>query len=155
MKDNKYKFLVKCNEWAAITALGTMTLLVLVSVVLRYLFSITFRWSDELTRFIFIYLVFLAIPIAFRNKSHARIEFFVSFFPLGLQKWLDKIIDLAIAVCVIVISFSSVIIISGQLGRTPSPGLNLPRGYIYVIVPIGFALLLIEIFRRLIQRNKG
>ena len=153
MKNRKDGFLVACNKWTAIAALGTMTVVVLVSVVLRYCFSITIRWTDELTRFVFIYLVFLGIPLAFRKNAHVIIEFFISFLPFTVRKWLGKCVTLAIAVCVSVISISSITLILGKLGKTLSPGLKLPRAFIYAAAPIGFVLLLIEIIRRLIRRD--
>ena len=155
MKKRKDSFLVVFNEWASIAALATMTVVVLGSVILRYFFSITIRWTDELTRFIFIFLVFLGIPIAFREHSHVIIEFFISPLPLGLRKWLDKSVNLAIAACVSVISISSITMILSPIGKTLSPGLKLPRGFIYAAAPIGFVLLLIEIMRGLIRRDKN
>jgi TRAP-type C4-dicarboxylate transport system permease small subunit len=44
---------------AAMIGLVAMTVLVFGSVILRYCFNVSFRWSDELTRYIFIYIVFL------------------------------------------------------------------------------------------------
>ena len=153
-KKKKYGLLISANEWAAIAALGTMTAIVLGAVILRYFFSFTIRWTGELTRFVFIYLVFLGIPMAYREKSHVMIEFFVSFLPAGLRKWLAKGVELAVAACVAVVTVSGTMVICTRLGKTLTPGLKLPRGYVYAAVPIGFTLLLIEIVRRLIKGDK-
>jgi C4-dicarboxylate transporter DctQ subunit len=154
MKKGTHSYLVRANEWATIIALLTMTIVVLSAVILRYFFSITIRWTGELTRFVFIYLVFLGIPIAFREKAHVIVHFFVSFLPTGVQKWLERIIDILIGVCITVVAISTVKMMAGKLGATLSPGLKIPRGFVYAAVPIGIVLLLIEIVRRLIKEKQ-
>jgi len=154
MENKKISVLISTNEWAAIVALAVMTVIVLMAVILRYFFGITIRWTGELTRYIFIYLVFLGIPIAFRKRSHVIIEYFISFLPSRIRRWLEIAIDISIAVFITAIAISTVKMISGKLGATLSPGLKLPKGYIYAAVPLGIVLLLIEIVLRLIKAKK-
>ena len=153
MKKETYRGLIRTNEWATIILLAAMTVVVLGAVTLRYLFAITFRWTDELTRFLFVYLVFLGIPIAFRDKAHVVIEFLVSLLPAGMRRWLERVIDILIGVCIIVIAISTIEIMFGKLGVTLAPGLQMPRGYVYAVVPLGIVLLLVEIVRRLIKEK--
>jgi TRAP-type C4-dicarboxylate transport system permease small subunit len=154
MKNKKNSLLISANEWTAIVALVTMTVIVLMAVILRYFFGITIRWTGELTRYIFIYLVFLGIPIAFRQNCHVIIEYFVSFIPSRIRKWLETAIDIFIAVFISVIAISTIKMISGKLGSTLSPGLKIPKGYVYAAVPLGIVLLLIEIVQRLIRTKR-
>jgi len=153
MKKETYRYLLSANEWATVMALLAMTVVVLGAVILRYLFAMTFRWTDELTRFLFVFLVFLGIPIAFREKAHVVLEFFVSLLPTGIRRWLERIIDILIGVCIIVIAISTVQMMAGKLGATLAPGLQIPRGYVYAAVPLGIVLLLVEIVRRLIKEK--
>jgi TRAP-type C4-dicarboxylate transport system permease small subunit len=154
MQDKKNNRLISVNEWAAIIALVAMTVIVLMAVILRYFFGITIRWTGELTRYIFIYLVFLGVPIAFRKESHVIIEYFISFLPSRMRRWLEMAIDISIAVVITAIAISTVKMISGKLGATLSPGLKIPKGYVYAAVPLGIFLLLIEIFQRLIKAKR-
>lgn len=136
------------------STLAGMTVLVFTAVILRYVFSITIRWSGELTRFMFIYLVFLGIPIALRKETHVAIRFFTSFLPSRTRRWLGVPINVIIAVLMTIIAISSLPIIFGQIGRTLAPGLKCPRCYVYAAVPIGIVFLLVEIIRKLIKRTK-
>jgi len=78
---NKFDYwLNNLNDLFAISSFFAMCIIVIMSVLLRYFFSFSFRWVDELTRYLFIYMVFLGIPIAFREKAHVKIEYFASFF---------------------------------------------------------------------------
>ncbi|MCD6574469.1 TRAP transporter small permease [Candidatus Aerophobetes bacterium] len=154
-KEQKSNLLARINEIAAMSALAGMTVVVFVAVILRYIFSITFRWTDELTRFIFIYLVFLGIPIAFRREAHVVIKFFTSFLPSRVQKWLGIGINIAVAFIMFAIAIASFSIIFGQVGQTLAPGLKCPRAYIYAAVPIGVFFLVIEIVKKIMGRYKS
>jgi C4-dicarboxylate transporter DctQ subunit len=154
MRNKKTRLLISVNEWASIVALVGMTVIVLMAVILRYFFGITIRWTGELTRYVFIYLVFLGVPIAFRNKSHVIIQYFISFLPSRIRRFLDVGIDISIAVFITAIGISTVKMMSGKLGATLSPGLKIPKGYVYAAVPLGIVLLLIEIFKRIFKAKR-
>ncbi|MDR3171950.1 MAG: TRAP transporter small permease [Treponema sp.] len=54
--------------------LAIMIVLVFMNVVLRYLFSTGFVWSEEITRLCFIFLVYLGAIIAARENRHLLID---------------------------------------------------------------------------------
>lgn len=60
--------------------LALMVLLVFSNVVLRFLFSTGFVWSEEITRLAFIYLIYLGTVGAFRDNRH-----------LGMDTLLEKV----------------------------------------------------------------
>lgn len=57
--------------------LGIMIVLVFANVVLRYVFSSGFAWSEEIARICFIYLVYLGTIDAFRDNRHLGVEMLV------------------------------------------------------------------------------
>jgi len=131
-----------------------MCVVVITSVFLRYFFSFSFRWVDELVRYLFIYMVFLGIPIAFRQKSHVNIQFFASFFTKKIKYLVLIFSDLLILITMLYIGNSTIQMINSRIGQTPSPGLKLPMKYVYFAVIISFILLTIEIIRRFINKYK-
>jgi len=131
-----------------------MCIVVIMSIFLRYFFSFSFRWVGELTRYLFIYVVFLGIPVAFWQKSHVRIEFFASFFTKKIKYLVSIFSDLLILITILYIGNSTMQMINSHIGQTPSPGLKLPMKYVYFAVIISIILLTIEIIRRFISRYK-
>lgn len=131
-----------------------MYILVIMSVFLRYLFSFSFQWVDELVRYLFIYVIFLGIPIAFRQKSHVNIEFVASLFTKKIKYLVSIFSDLLLLITLLYIGNSTIQMINSRIGRTSSPGLRLPMKYMYFAVIISFILLTIEIIRRFISRYK-
>lgn len=49
-------------------------ILVFFQVILRYVFSSSLSWSEELARYIFIWQIWLGTSVAQRDNSHVRIE---------------------------------------------------------------------------------
>jgi TRAP-type C4-dicarboxylate transport system permease small subunit len=143
---NKFdKLLSQVNDLLASTLFILMFVDVFGSVILRYVFGFSYRWSDELARYLFIYIVFLGIPIAFRENIHAKIEYFTSTFFKKMKHALQVFCDLLITLTIIYIGYYTITMMQGRLGKTLSSGLKLPMGYIYLSVIICIFLLLIEL----------
>jgi hypothetical protein len=52
----------------------SMLVIMILQVFFRYLFKISVSWTDEGSRYFFIWAIFLASALAQRNKEHIRIE---------------------------------------------------------------------------------
>ncbi|PID60904.1 hypothetical protein CSB45_00080 [candidate division KSB3 bacterium] len=148
-----HKKLVFLNKFIAGLLFVTMCVVVISAVTLRYFFGITPRWTGELTQILFIHMVFLGIPIAFRKRMHVMIEFFVGLLPAKVKSGLDRFIDLAIIGFLTAVTISTIHMMSGRLGQTLTPGLKLPRMAIYIAVPICTVLLAIEVIRRFLDKD--
>ena len=154
IKDQKlHENFVVLNKFIAGSMFVVMCFVVIISVILRYFFGMTFRWTAELTQILFVHMVFLGIPIAYRKRMHVTIEFFTSFIPPRIKKWVDRGIDLIIVGFLTAIMVSTIQMMSGHLGRTLTPGLKLPRWVIYIAVPIFTVLMLIEVLRRFLDQD--
>jgi TRAP-type C4-dicarboxylate transport system permease small subunit len=89
--------------------LAVMIVLVFGNVVLRYLFSKGFAWSEEIARLCFIYLVYLGSIGAMRDNRHLLIDGVLLRVPVLWQ----KIIYAALQICII---WLMVILIQGSWG---------------------------------------
>jgi TRAP-type transport system small permease protein len=144
-----FKYIRQSADFATMAALSSMTVLVFFSVIQRYIFSITYRWSDELIRIIFTYLVFLGIPVAYRHGDHVAISFFASLLPEKIHRWLKLVIHIVVAITVLVVAGYGLDVVTGKLGRALTPGIQIPRAYVYAAMPIGTFFLLLEIIDKL------
>ena len=57
-------------QYSCIFAMGTMTLVVLLGVIFRYIFLSPLSWSEELSRYLMIWGASLAITIGIRENEH-------------------------------------------------------------------------------------
>lgn len=66
--------------------LGIMIFLTFLNVIMRYVFSSGFVWSEEIARICFIYLVYLGTIDAYRDNRHLGVEMLVARVKPGAQK---------------------------------------------------------------------
>lgn len=125
-------------EWILALLLGVMVLDVFWGVITRYLLDSQSSWTDELARFLLIWLSILGAAYASGKKLHIAIEL----LPQYLNERNQKILDIVITVVVLLFGITVFLIgglryvyISFALGQT-SPALNLPIGFVYLVLPI-------------------
>lgn len=76
--------------------LFTMVALMFLNVVMRFVFSSGFVWSEEVTRLCFIYLVYLGTIGAYRDNRHLGVDTLVEKVPPRVQKVLYVVIQLIV-----------------------------------------------------------
>jgi len=135
--------------------LAVIVLIVFSNVLSRYLFNASLAWSDEISRMMFIWLVFLGAIIAYVNNEHLGLDIFIKFFP-------KKTTQVFILVADIVVFISLTVVLKGGIDMTVdsfesgwiSSAVPIQYGYIYLVVPISAALMLIECFLKFINDIK-
>ncbi|HEX6014122.1 MAG TPA: TRAP transporter small permease [Geminicoccaceae bacterium] len=71
---------------AIVACLAVMVVLVFGNVVLRYAFNLGITVSEEVSRFLFVWLTFLGAIIAFREHGHLGVDVVVSRLPAAGKK---------------------------------------------------------------------
>jgi len=136
--------------------LFVMVMVVFAQVLIRYMFDHPLAWSEELARYLLVWITFLGAAYAMSKQAHVGVEVFVKLFPVYIQK------GMLLLATFISLFFFSVLIYQGYLFtlRTmaqTSPVLHLPMGGVYSIIPISGLLLIINLLYSTEQewKNKG
>lgn len=125
-------------EWTLAILLGTMVLDVFWGVITRYILDSQSSWTDELARYLLIWLSILGAAYASGKKLHIAIDLLPQYLNDRNQKILDIVITaivLLFAITVFLIGGLRYVYISFELGQT-SPALKLPIGFVYIVMPI-------------------
>jgi len=85
---------------------GVIVSIMFTQVVFRYVFNNSLSWSEELIRFLFVWLTFLGGALAINNKTHIAVEFFIELLPVKYLKYV-KILNLVL----ITTFFASMVVI--------------------------------------------
>lgn len=78
MIDRSINVFFKLLEVLLVLLLAGMTVMVFANVVLRYVFSSGLDVSEELSRFFFVWLIFIGGVVAMRNHAHMGFDLLVS-----------------------------------------------------------------------------
>ena len=134
-----YRALNRTVEIVSIVLLITVTVVVFYSVLLRYVFLRPLAWSEEIARYMFIWLVFLGISLAERSNNHFRVEYFVEKLPLKVRLGVEVFTNLLVFGALAVL-FSEGVNYYNQGKSGLSTILLMPLNYIYVALPLAMVL---------------
>lgn len=128
--------------------MALMTVDVLWGVITRYLLGAQASWSEELARFLLIWIGILGGAYAAGQKMHIAIELLKPSLSSKGQDKLRLVIDVLVllfAVCVLVIGGFRLIYITYTLGQL-SAALRIPMSIVYSVVPFsGIIVILYKI----------
>jgi TRAP-type C4-dicarboxylate transport system permease small subunit len=77
-------------------AIGTMTAIVLLGVLFRYVFLSPLGWTEEAARYLMIWAASLAVSMGIVKGEHVGITFLVKRLPPKLEHWCSLLVKLAI-----------------------------------------------------------
>ena len=118
--------------------LAIMTIDVLWGVFTRYVVGSQASWSEELARFLLIWIGILGAAYASGKKMHLAIDLYPMSLPPERRKKLNFFIYVLIIAFVFVsfvIGGSRLVYVTSTLGQT-SAALRVPLAFVYSIVPI-------------------
>jgi len=124
-------------------------------VVLRNVVSYPLTWSEELSRYLMIWITFLGGAIAVANDENIVIDIVVKMLPPRWQAWALFVADLATAtLLVLLIKWTLDMFSFPTIWYQYSPALKLPIVYLYVSLPLGCFLMLILLILRSVTRMR-
>jgi len=128
--------------------LAVMCILVFGNVVLRYFFNSGITWSEEMARFMFVWLIFLGAILGLKDNEHLGVDMLV-------KKVSPKFKKILYVICNLLILYSLILLLNGSWKLTllsvdsVAPATGLPYSYFYgigIIASIGMGIV---IFRNL------
>ncbi len=145
---NILHFLDKMEGYLSQALLLFFVTLVFIQVILRNFFSIGIPWSEELSRFTFVWFVFFGASYAARLSAHNRVVIQFKLFPPIVGKISMFITDILWVFFNLMMVYQSWIIIEDLLEYPAfSPAMGIPMQYIYAILPISFALMTFRVIQ--------
>lgn len=144
------KLLVRGLEWLLIAMLGLMVIFVFGNVVLRYGFNSGITFSEEVSRFLFVWITFLGSVLVLRDNGHLGVHMLTGRLPLVGKKICKFLSDLlTFGCCVLLVSGAFKQVSLGMDNIAPVSGI--PLGVVYASCAVcglgmGF-LLLVSMFR--------
>lgn len=134
---------------------------VLIQVISRTFLPKTPSWTEELARYLFIYMVAFGSSVAVHKKEFVAVDLVIDFLPNVIRKLIELIINIVLMIFVVFVLLKSVLGFAILEYRMVSTAMQVPMQYIYFSMIILFGLLILsfglEILYQLkeILSNKG
>jgi C4-dicarboxylate transporter, DctQ subunit len=132
------------EEWTLLVSVGIALAALFLNVVMRYGFNYTLAWSEELVREVIIYTTFIGCCVAVKNRSMIRIDAVVQLIP-KLKTTLTRFSNGVVLIFATMMMFYGWQMAAMQ-ARTFQKTLilQIPLVYLYIILPLTGALMLLR-----------
>ncbi|MDP2968348.1 MAG: TRAP transporter small permease [Deltaproteobacteria bacterium] len=148
-----YRVLNKCIKILTILCLSVLTILVPIEVFLRYFFGKSLYITEEFTRYLMVWVVFLASSLAIKEDSHISIGIIVKRFQGRTRSWLNLIAQVLLLIFLIFLIIEGVIALSFQMDQI-IPSLGLPIFWFYLAIPVGSSLMILNLLPKVWESFK-
>ena len=129
-----------------VVLLAAMSILIVVQVFFRYALNNSLSWTEELSRYMFIWLIYIGISYGVKMDKHICVDAVYAIMPFG-------IIGFLIFACFAVhfgLQVVSSIAATGQI----STGAHIPMQYIYTAPVVGMTLTAIRLIQHIVSAVK-
>ena len=112
-------------------------------------------WTEELARFIFIWISYLAIPIAIKKRNNIRVDIVYDRLPARFQGISWIVVDLCFMALVAVIFYMGIDNLK-MLKLYPqfAPGTGMSYYWPYLVLPVAFGLMALRLFQDFAKQAK-
>lgn len=132
--------------------LGIMCLLVFLQVLFRYVIQLPLYWTEELARYLFIWVIYLGAVLCIPWNRHLRLEIAINLFPDKFRGYIRKVGNVLFIVFAVILLVRSVGVLNYIISsHQVSPAVRLPMQYVYVSVPVCCVLMIVRLVQVLIK----
>jgi len=141
-------------EWTLVGLSACIAVVVCLQVLFRYVLHQPLYWSEELPRYLLIWMAFLAAGLAQREEAHINITLLLNLLPSAGQR------AVRLGMNVVMLAFLALLLYSGALvtritAAHRSTALQLPMGVVYAALPVGTALMMLYLVLQIVRGLKG
>jgi TRAP-type transport system small permease protein len=141
-------------EKLLIVLIAVTVLAVTAQVIFRYGIESSLTWSEEVSRYSFIWSIFIGTSVAARRNQHIIVDAFVKTLPGSLQRWLG-IANLAICGAFFVLfAYVSALLVHNAIPQKSS-SLEISIAWVYASAVLGAVLTVLHLVNALVQPRPG
>jgi TRAP-type C4-dicarboxylate transport system permease small subunit len=139
-----------------IVGLASIVLLMTMQIVNRYLFQNPLVWTEELCRFIFVWITIMGAGVALRRFELIGVNFIIDKIPPTLQNVVRFLGLLGVTVFIYILTRHGIsLLMTARRGATLSAALRVPMYIVYLVFPIGGTIMFLFSIACLIEVITG
>jgi TRAP-type C4-dicarboxylate transport system permease small subunit len=136
--------LAKGEAGVIILLVSVMTIVVFLQVVYRYVLSQPLHWSEEMARYLFVWLSILGAALGLQRRGHFGLDLFYRMLPGRERRILEWIIYLLMGTVIFVILVQGIKLVQKTIPQE-SPAMAISMGWAYACLPVGAVLMAIHL----------
>ncbi len=136
----------RCINWFLALLMSGMVVIVSAQVWCRFILNDPLSWSEEASRYLFVWISFMGAAAGVRYQVHLGIDLMEKILPAGSYRIAVIIVNLIIQVFLLMIIYWGFKIL-GVIQFQESPSMHISMRYPYMAVPVGSIFMFINSLR--------
>lgn len=142
------EYVYKIQRWLSLVLLALLCIVTFLQVFARYVLNYPLYWSEELARYVFVWLTFIGFGIAVQRRSEMSVAYFVDLLSEKTKVIIEFGIRILTLLFLLLATYQGVIL-AFESWDILTIALELPWTYIYLAIPVGFFLIFFQYLARL------
>lgn len=137
------RYLYRLEEFVVIVLFIFISLVIFSHVIARYVFNSPFYFTEEISKYCFIWMTMICAAVCIRKGSHTQVTYLTAFFPDKVLPVLNILRNMAILVFLGYLIYYGIFLTSKTIDvRTAA--LGLPWGLVYLSAPVCAVLMAVH-----------
>ncbi len=142
------------TKWAMLAMTVCIFAIILVTVVTRYLMGFVLSWSEEVPRYLLVWISLLGTALAVERKDHIGFDAVFNRLPATVRRILGVVLDLGIAFVALVMLYYGADFVR-MFGTDLMESIPVTNFWLYIAMPISGGLILLYLVRMELRRLQG
>jgi len=130
--------------WGIFITGVAMSVVVFLQIIFRFVIYIPFPWSEECARYLMVWMGMLGTVAALRQGRHIGVTVLIQRMPTQYLRWMLITIQLVLAGFLVIIAKEGFALSMFNASQR-SPAMEIPMIVPYLAIPIGAALMILEL----------
>ncbi|SVC34754.1 uncharacterized protein METZ01_LOCUS287608 [marine metagenome] len=139
--------MIKLCKIAVISCVLSIALLVSTSIFFRYVLNDSITWSEEIAKYLMVWMVFVGAPVAMVQSRHIAIEMFPNLFRPRIRALIFLIVNLLIVLTMAFWTYRGFTYTVGGMSQVMSSFDKIPLGVVFASIPFGSCIMMIISFQ--------
>ena len=135
------RWLLASCRWGVVLLVAAITVIVALGVFFRFVLNNSLPWTEEVAKFVMVWLAFIGAPVVLKEGGHIAIDFIPSRLPSSVGHAALMLIQVIVMVVLAVLVFQGWALAWNALPQIATT-VDVSLFYIFLAVPIGSAMML-------------
>ncbi len=141
----------KICDWTAVILLVLLAVVAFLQVSFRFVFNLPLDWSEEITRYVLIMLVYICTMNCVRDNGLIRIEIIDIFVKGKAKDFLDIFVSIVCGAFMFIMTYLTIPLIRNAIsGHQTSPAMQIPMAIMYGLEFVMFLFISLMFIYRII-----
>ncbi len=131
-----------------------MTVVVFLQIFYRYVLAQPLYWSEELARYLFVWLSILGAALGLQKSGHFGLDLLFLRLPEKVRRYAKILISILMGTVIAVILLQGVALVQ-KTALQDSPAMEIPMSWAYACLPVGAALMAVHLLTIFIKDWKS